>query len=57
MLAGPLLNQRHFLNVMKYLGNELQLPIVAVGTQDRSWPIGLSRCRETVLPWEIVPGE
>ena len=26
--------QRHFLNVIKYLGNELQIPIVAVGTHD-----------------------
>lgn len=34
VLAGPMLKQRHFLNVMKYLGNELQIPIVAVGTHD-----------------------
>lgn len=34
VLAGPLLKQRHFLNVIKYLGNELQIPIVAVGTHD-----------------------
>ncbi len=34
VLAGPLLRQRAFLNVIKHLGNELQLPIVAVGTQD-----------------------
>jgi hypothetical protein len=27
-------NQRHFLNVIKYLGNELQIPIVAAGTHD-----------------------
>ncbi len=29
-----MLKQRHFLNVIKYLGNELQIPIVAVGTYD-----------------------
>ena len=29
-----MLRQRHFLNVIKYLGNELQIPIVAVGTRD-----------------------
>ena len=34
VLAGPLLKQRQFLNVIKHLGNELQIPIVAAGTQD-----------------------
>jgi hypothetical protein len=34
VLAGPMLKQRQFLNVIKYLGNELQIPLVAVGTQD-----------------------
>ena len=33
-VLGPLLRQRAFLNVIKHLGNELQLPIVAVGTHD-----------------------
>jgi hypothetical protein len=31
VLAGPLLKQRQFLNVIKHLGNELQIPIVAAG--------------------------
>lgn len=34
LLAGPLLKQRNFLNVIKYLGNELCVPIVGVGTAD-----------------------
>jgi hypothetical protein len=34
LLGGPLLRQRSFLNVIKYLGNELQIPIVAAGTDD-----------------------
>jgi hypothetical protein len=34
VLAGPMLRQRHFLNVIKYLGNSLQIPIVAAGTHD-----------------------
>ncbi len=34
ILAGNLNKQRAFLNVIKYLGNELQIPIVAVGTKD-----------------------
>ena len=38
VLAGPLLKQRHFLNVIKYMGNELQIPIVAAGTMMRLTP-------------------
>lgn len=34
ILAGNLNRQRSFLNVIKYLGNELQVPIVGVGTKD-----------------------
>lgn len=34
ILAGNLNRQRAFLNVIKYLGNELQVPIVGVGTKD-----------------------
>lgn len=34
ILAGSLNKQRVFLNVIKYLGNELQIPIVALGTKD-----------------------
>jgi hypothetical protein len=32
--AGPLLKQRHFLDVIKYMGNELQIPLVTAGTHD-----------------------
>lgn len=34
ILAGNLNRQRTFLNVIKYLGNELQVPIVGVGIKD-----------------------
>lgn len=34
ILAGNLNRQRAFLNVIKFLGNELQVPIVGVGTKD-----------------------
>lgn len=34
ILAGNLNKQRAFLNVIKYLGNELQVPIVGAGTKD-----------------------
>lgn len=34
ILAGTTAKQRHFLNVLKYLSNELMISIVAVGTRD-----------------------
>jgi Bacterial TniB protein len=34
VLAGSMLKQRHFLNVIKYMGNELKIPLIAVGTHD-----------------------
>lgn len=34
ILAGNMAKQKAFLNVIKYLGNELQVPIVGVGTKD-----------------------
>jgi len=34
VLAGTMSKQRHFLNVLKYLSNELMMSIVAVGTRD-----------------------
>ena len=34
LIAGNLSKQRHFLYTIKYLGNELQIPIVGVGTKD-----------------------
>jgi len=34
IIAGNLNKQRNFLNSIKYIGNELQIPIVGVGTQE-----------------------
>lgn len=34
VLAGSMAKQKAFLNVIKYLGNELKVPIVGVGTRD-----------------------
>jgi len=34
ILAGAMTKQKAFLNVIKYLGNELEVPIVGVGTRD-----------------------
>lgn len=34
LLAGPQLQQRRVLNVLRWLGNELQIPIIAAGTAE-----------------------
>lgn len=34
ILAGSMNRQRAFLNVIKYLGNDLQIPIVGIGTKE-----------------------
>jgi len=59
LLAGPTLKQRNFLNVLKYLGNELRVPIVGVGTADaaravQTDPQLANRFQPEVLPhWEL----
>jgi len=59
LLAGPLLKQRNFLNVIKYLGNELCVPIVGAGTVDAVRAIQIdpqiqNRFIPAVLPrWEL----
>jgi hypothetical protein len=34
VLTGPVNKQRQFLNVLKYLGNDLQIPLVGLGTNE-----------------------
>ncbi len=34
VITGPVNKQRLFLNVLKYLGNDLQIPIVGLGTKE-----------------------
>ena len=34
VLTGPVTKQRQFLNVLKYLGNDLQIPLVGLGTPE-----------------------
>lgn len=59
VLAGNLNRQRAFLNVLKYLGNELQVPIVAIGTRDafralQTDPQLANRFEPALLPrWEF----
>ena len=43
LLAGSPLKQREFLNVIKYLGNELQIPIIASGTEEALHAFGSDR--------------
>ena len=59
ILAGNLNRQRAFLNVIKYLGNELQISIVGVGTKDayralQTDPQLANRFESAVLPrWDL----
>lgn len=59
VLAGNMNKQRAFLNVIKYLGNELQVPIVGVGTKDafraiQTDPQLANRFEPAVLPlWKF----
>lgn len=55
ILAGDMRKQRGVLNVIKYLGNELRIPIVGVGTKDafsaiQSDPQLSNRFEPAVLP-------
>ena len=34
LLSGSRLQQRRLLNLLRWLGNELQIPLIAVGTAD-----------------------
>lgn len=59
ILAGNMNRQKAFLNVIKYLGNELEISIVGVGTKDafralQTDPQLANRFEPTTLPrWEM----
>lgn len=59
ILAGTVHKQRQFLNTIKYLGNELQIPIAGVGTQDAFHAVQsddqlANRFEPTMLPrWKM----
>ncbi|WP_026287831.1 TniB family NTP-binding protein [Thioalkalivibrio sp. ALJ24] len=40
LIAGPTVKQKQFLNLLKHLGNQLQIPIVGVGTKEALRAIG-----------------
>jgi len=59
ILAGHIAKQRHFLNVLKYIGNDLKIPLVGVGTIDalraiQTDPQMVNRFEPVALPrWEM----
>jgi hypothetical protein len=59
IIAGHMSKQRQFLNVIKYLGNELRIPIIGVGTKEahnalQTDPQLANRFEPARLPkWEI----
>jgi hypothetical protein len=55
LLAGPFLKQRNFLNVLKYLGNELCVPIVGVGTADALKAVQIDPQLENRFMPEVLP--
>lgn len=55
ILAGSTAKQRQFRNMLKNLGNELTIPIVAVGTQDAYFAIQADRQLENRFEPVVVP--
>jgi len=59
ILAAPALKQRAFLQLLKYFGNELLIPIVAIGTEDALYALQsdsqiANRFRPAVIPeWKF----
>ena len=59
ILAGHISKQQQMLNVLKYLGNELQIPLVGVGTKDalraiQTDPQMANRFEPAALPrWDL----
>jgi hypothetical protein len=59
VLTGPVTKQRQFLNVLKYLGNDLQIPLVGLGTKEalravQADPQVANRFEPAALPpWQL----
>jgi len=59
VLAGNSINRREFLNLLRFLGNELRIPLVGVGTRDAYLAIRSddqleNRFKPMMLPlWEV----
>ncbi len=55
ILAGTSVKQQQFRNMLKYLGNELMIPIVGVGTRDAYFAIQVDRQLENRFEPVLVP--
>ncbi len=59
VITGPVNKQRQFLNVLKYLGNDLQIPLVGLGTKEalramQADPQRANRFEPVALPrWQL----
>lgn len=55
LIAGPYLRQRNCLNVLKYLGNELCVPLVGVGTAEAMMAVNIDpQLANRFIP-EVLP--
>lgn len=55
VLAGATVKQQHFLNVIKYLGNELQISIVGCGTGDLLRAVSIDPQIQNRFTPELIP--
>jgi hypothetical protein len=55
LLAGSVTKQRYFLNMLKYISNDLQISIVAAGTADALQAIKTDAQIESRFPVRILP--
>jgi hypothetical protein len=55
ILAGATVKQQHFLNVIKYLGNELQISIVGCGTGDLLRAVSIDPQIQNRFTPELIP--
>ncbi len=55
ILAGTMAKQQQFRNALKYLGNELQIPIVGVGTSEAFFAIQVDKQLENRFDLALVP--
>lgn len=55
LLAGSSTKQRFFLNMLKYIGNELRISIVAAGTNEAAFALQSDAQLESRFPQRLLP--
>lgn len=55
LLAGSPTKQRYFLNMLKYIGNELQIPVVLAGTVEAQQALSTDKQLESRFPTRTLP--